>query len=164
VYQNEHGAPWPARIETLVQMADWDLMYAFGRDQKDMALSEYAQAYDLCKQQGLPQETIDRMLSPRIPIPLPVFVRSPLVTNETGSAGHLDVGFEVDKYGESGRVRTRSLAGSATPAVEKSVEQVIEHTRFRPRLVDSKLAGTGPIVVRYYVNSDFSPPVYGATR
>jgi hypothetical protein len=163
-YQNETSAPWPARIDTLVQIADWDLMYAFGLDQKDMALSEYAEAYDLCKQQGLPQETIDRMFSPRSPVPLPVFVRSPLVTNEAGSAGHLDIGFEVDKYGESGRVRTRSWAGSATPAVEKSLEQVIEHTRFRPRLVDGKFAGTGPIVVRYYVNADFRPLVYRATR
>ena len=163
-YQNETSAPWPARIDTLVQIADWDLMYAFGLDQKDIALSEYAQAYELCKQQGLPQETIDRMFSPRSPVPLPVFVRSPLVTNEAGSAGHLDIGFEVDKYGESGRVRTRSWAGSATPAVEKSLEQVIEHTRFRPRLVDGKFARTGPIVVRYYVNADFRPLVYRATR
>ena len=27
------------------------------------------------------------------------------MTNEAGSAGRLDVGFEVDRYGESGRVR-----------------------------------------------------------
>lgn len=159
-YQNENSAPWPARIDTLVQIADWDLLYAFGRDQKDLALSEYAHAYEVCKQQGLPQETIDRLLSPRLPIPLPVFFRNPLVTNEAGSAGHLDVGFEVDKYGESGRVRIRSLAGSATPAVKKHLAQVIEHTRFRPRLVDGKFAGTGPIVVRYYVSADFHAPDY----
>jgi hypothetical protein len=95
------------------------------------------------------------MFSPRVPIPLPVFARSPLVTDQAGSAGHLDVGFEVDRYGESGRVRTRSLAGSATRAVEKRLEQVIKRMQFRPRLVDGHVAGTGPIVVRYYVNADF---------
>ena len=154
-YQNANSAPWSARIETLVQMADWDLMYAVGRDNQDTALLEYAHAYELCKQQGLPQEMIDRIFSPRVPIPLPVFFRSPLVTNEAGSAGHLDVGFEVDRYGESSRVRTRALAGSATRAVEKQLEQTIKRTHFRPRLVDGKVAGTGPILVRYYVNGDF---------
>ena len=33
---------------------------------------------------------------------------------------------------------------------------MIKRTRFRPRLVDGKVAGTGLIVVRYCVNADFS--------
>ena len=159
-YQNENSAPWPARIETLVLTADWDLMYAVGRDNQDTALLEYEHAYELCKQHGLPQEMIDRIFSPRAPIPLPVFIQRPLVTNEGGSTGHLDVSFEVDKYGESGRVRTRSLAGSATRDVEKRLEQVIKRMHFRPRLVGGKVVGTGPIVVRYYVDADFRPPGY----
>ena len=54
-------------------------MYAVGRDNQDMALSEYAHAYEAIRERpGLPQEMIDRIFSPRVPIPLPVFLRSPL--------------------------------------------------------------------------------------
>jgi hypothetical protein len=42
-YQVETSAPAIAQIETLVQMADWDLYHAWGRNANDEALARYAE-------------------------------------------------------------------------------------------------------------------------
>jgi hypothetical protein len=149
-YQNAIGEPWLARIDTLVQIADWDLQYSAGRDAADAALAKYIEAYELLQEKGFTQQSIDRIFSPAIPRSLPTIFGNPLVTQETGSIGHIDLGFEVDKYGRSSRTRILDATDNSIRSVEKSLVQFVERSRFRPRILNGQITGTGPIVVRYY--------------
>jgi len=149
-YQYTKSEPWLARIETLVQIADWDLLYSDGLTAENAALAEYAEARRLCDLEGIPREAIDRLFSPEVPIRLPAFYPSPLVSTTTlGTAGHIDIGFEVDKYGSSRRVRIQNATGNATPTEKKRLQQNIQRSRFRPRFTGGESVGTGPVVVRY---------------
>jgi hypothetical protein len=133
-------------------------LYSLGRQDQDAALAEYAEARKLCDEHRIPQAEIDRLFSPKIPVRLPAFFKNPLVTREVGAKGHIDVGFEVDKYGHSNRVRTKATAGNAPVELQRSLERAIKGLRFRPQLIHGELADTGPIVVRYHVGAAGPPP------
>jgi len=142
-----------ARLDTLVQIADWDLMYSIGRDEENAALAEYAQAYRLLEEQDVAQDQIDRTFAPQTPVVLPAFLPNPLV-NEPGreSAGHIDIGFEVDEYGRSRHVRIRDTSDDSTRAAERRVLQMVLRSRFRPAFADAQSARPARFVVRYYLN------------
>ena len=157
-YQNAIGEPWLARIDTLVQIADWDLLYGNSRDTSEAALAKYEEAYELLNEKEIGQESIDRIFSPPIPRRLPTMFGNPLITQEAGSIGYVDIGFEVDKYGRSSRARVLDATDNSDRAVEKRLVQLVERSRFRPRIVEGRIADSGPIVVRYYLtNSDAAP-------
>jgi hypothetical protein len=152
-YQASNSAPWRDRIGTLLQIADWDLLHAVGLDDMDAALSEYARAYDLLQRAGVGQESIREMFAPDTPVALPVFVRSPLVAEaQREDSGHIDAAFELDKYGRSRRVQILRTTPDATRAVAKHVENVILQSRFRPRLVDGRVADRERVVIRYQLD------------
>ena len=150
---------WSTRVEALVQIADWDLLHAVGRDDKESALEEYARAYQLLVQQGIAQETIDRMFAPATPVVLPAFLPNPLVTEEAQASTYIDVAFDVDRYGGGRHVRilgTSQLPDGTDDAarlVERRLVQLISRARFRPKLADGRAADTAPTIVRYYFNA-----------
>jgi hypothetical protein len=149
-YQESNSAPLGDRIDTLMQIADWDLLHARSLDGKDAALAEYAQAYELVQRAGVEQESIREMFAPATPIPLPVSATNPLLAEVQGEdAGHVDAAFDIDKYGKSRRVRILEAKPTLTRAAEKHVEYVILQSRFRPRLVDGRIADGDRVVVRY---------------
>jgi hypothetical protein len=149
-YQNAIGEPLLTRIDTQVQIADWDLQYADSRERSDAALAEYEEAYRLLQEREISQESIDRIFSPAIPRSLPTMFGNPLITQEAGSVGYIDLGFEIDRYGRSSRARILDTTDNSTRAVEKNLLQLVERSRFRPKIVDGRIADSGPIVVRYY--------------
>jgi hypothetical protein len=151
-YQTKNSEPLLTRIETLVQIADWDLVYSDTRDGKESALAQYGEALKLLKEEPVAQASIDRLFSPEIPIALPAFLPNPLITSDVASTGHIDVAFEVDKYGRSRRFRILDRTNNSTVAAEKRLEQLIKRSHFRPKLINGQFADTAPIVVRYYLN------------
>jgi hypothetical protein len=81
---------------------------------------------------------------------LPEFVRSPLVAEaQREDSGYIDAAFELDKYGRSRRVRILDTTPDATRAAAKHVENLIMQSRFRPRLVEGRVAERERVVVRY---------------
>jgi len=151
-YQATNSAPWRDQIDTLLQIADWDLLHAVGLDDMNAALAEYAHAYDLLQRAGIAQESIRETFAPDTPVALPVFVPSPLVAEgQREDSGHIDAAVELDKYGRSRRVQILGTR-EATRAVAKHVESVIYQSRFRPRLVDGRVADRERVVVRYQLD------------
>ena len=73
-YQTKNSEPLLTRIETLVQIADWDLLYSGTRNGKESALGQYGEALKLLKEEAVAQESIDRLFSPEIPVVLPAFL------------------------------------------------------------------------------------------
>ena len=152
-YQATNSDAWLARIETLVQIADWDLVHAVGRDDEETALAEYAGAYGLLAQDGTAPEFVERTFSPETPVILPAFLPNPLRSDGAREfTGHVDVAFELDKYGRSRHVRVLDTSDNATRLVEKRLVQLISRARFRPRLSRGGVADTAPILVRYDFN------------
>jgi len=147
-YQASNEAPLVSRAETLVQIADWDLLHAVGLDEADAALAEYARAYDLMTQKGIADDAVRRIFAPDAPIVLPAFMPSPL-EGEGPSSGYVDVAFAIDKYGHVKHVKLVGSSEGTDREAAKRVEHMVMRSRFRPRLIDSRTADEARLVVRY---------------
>lgn len=153
-YRAVNVETWLARAEALAQLADWDLMNAIGRDQQESALTGYLRAYRLLEEQGAAKESVEQLFSPEAPVFLPVFLPNPLVTDGAReSTGHIEVAFDVDRYGRSRHVRILDTSDNATRLTESRLVQLIARARFRPRLADGEVVDATAFVVRYDFNA-----------
>jgi hypothetical protein len=149
----EYSAPLPVQMNALLQMADWDLLYASGRDKNEAAFQAYEALYERLQQEGLEQSFIDEIFSPRVPVVLPAFSRSRLVSSETSdSSGYVDVAFEITKYGEGKSVEILDTSTNTTKAARLHVRDLIQWSRFRPRMANGAFEDPSRVVVRYYVS------------
>ena len=152
----EESGDEPKRIETLVQLADWDLMFSssFGTKYRDGALANYQDAHAQLIEHGIAQEAIDAIFSPDVPVMLPSFQPNRLVSPETPtSRGHIDVEFIVTAKGESDDIEILETTTADVPRdVRKDLVDMIKHGRFRPMMTDGRLVDSEPIVIRYFVN------------
>lgn len=149
-WQANHAQAWSDRMETLVEIADWDLLHSNSGKADEAALKEYMDVYELLLAQGA-RESIDQLFSPDVPIVLPTFVPNPLVSDrEQRANGYIDVAFEIDQYGKSRHVRILSTTTDPAGEAKKRLVQLISRSLFRPRVVDGRFAESAPVVVRYY--------------
>lgn len=144
------------RIETLVLLADWDLMAtsSFGTKYRDEALAKYQEMYAEMLEHDFAQESIDAYFSPDVPVMLPSFRPNPLVSEETPtSRGHIDIEFIVTAEGDSDDIEILETTTEGVPRdVRRDLVDLIKHGQFRPMMTDGRLADSEPIVVRYYLN------------
>ncbi len=149
-YQTSNEVPVLSRAETLVQIADWDLLHAVGLAEEDAALAEYAKAYELMERKGMADDEVREIFAPDAPVVLPAFMPSPLSPEgERESSSYVDVAFVIDKYGRSRHVRVVETTEGMEREAAKRVEHLVMRSRFRPRLIDSRTADEGLIVVRF---------------
>lgn len=147
-YHVANSDPWRDQVEAQVRMADWDLLSSSNRS----ALDAYERAYEQLTELGVEQSFIDQTFSPTIPVVLPDFVPNPLVSQQKPeSTGHIDVAFEITRYGVSRRVEILDATTNATDAAKDSLVDLIRASRFRPRLIDGRFQ-TSHVTVRYYLN------------
>ena len=98
------------------------------------------------------QTSIDEFFSPKTPVVLPTFEPNPLASNVTqASTGYIDVAFEISRYGDGRRVRILDATTNATDADKRGLVELIEGSRFRPRVADGEFARASPVVLRYYL-------------
>jgi hypothetical protein len=149
-WQNANARPWSDRIETLVQIADWELFHSKSGNDDEKAMNEYRHVYELIAEKGS-QELLEQIFSPETPIVLPTFAPNPLVRNpEQRGNRYVDVEFEIDDVGKSHHIHVLPTTVDPGRAAEKQLVQLIARSHFRPRVVDGRLAGRAPVVVRYY--------------
>jgi len=149
-WQNANARPWSERIETLVEIADWELFNSKSGEDDHRALNEYRHVYELLTEEG-PQELLEQIFSPETPIVLPTFAPNPLAPDrEQRGNRHVDVAFEIDQIGKSHHIRILPTTPGLGRAAEKELVQLIARSHFRPRLVNGRLADSAPVVVRYY--------------
>lgn len=150
-YDVANSEPWLTRITALVEMADWDLLYA----QYGSASDTYEQAYGELQLRDIPSASIEQIFSPTTPVLLPTFLPNPLVSDEAQEgSGYIDVAFEITKYGASRQVEILGSSQDATNAAKDRLVQLIKRSRFRPRVVDGRFADASRVVVRYVPNGD----------
>lgn len=151
-YQVTNTAPRLARIDTLIQIADWMLLHSDSSNRNEEALATYEEAYRLLEEHGIGQQAIEQRFSPAIPVVLPVFVRNPLAPEpHAATVGFIDVSFEITKHGRARDIEIHDMSGEATRADRRRLVKVLLTRRFRPRFVDNRVDDSGPIAVRYYL-------------
>jgi len=141
-----------ARVDTLVQIADWALLYSSYRKSDEQVLTVYQQAYDLLTTRPAGDAALEQFFAPAIPVVLPSFLDNPLASEQTqATTGHVDIAFEITKYGEARDVEILDSTSNATRADEQRLAQFVLRSRFRPRVTNGQLTDSDQIVVRYYL-------------
>jgi hypothetical protein len=141
-----------ARIDMLVQLADWDLLHASGLNDNEEALATYERAYGLLRETGS-NEAIEEAFGPAVPVVLPSFAPNPLASEGSGaSRRYIDVAFDITRYGRSDEIEILATTRNASRSDEKELVRRIKQSRFRPRATDGRIADTSRVVLRYYPN------------
>jgi hypothetical protein len=142
-YEIATSAPFEKQVEAYVRIADWE--------QGEQALERYERAVKMLHDAGA-HTLIDELFAPKTPVVLPTFVPNPLATDETQtSIGYIDVAFEITDYGKSRRIQILDTTTNASDSEKARLFQLIENSRFRPRLTDGEFARASPVVLRYYL-------------
>ncbi len=135
------------QADAVVQIADWDLLYS----RNGKAVESYAVAHAMLEQTGASKASIEQLFAPSTPVVLPAFQPNPLASDATRSpTGHIDVAFEITKYGRGRAVEVLDVA-NATDAAKQRLLALIKGKRFRPRLMDGAFADATPVRMRYYL-------------
>ncbi len=146
----------PARAESQLQLADWDMITAVATHDRrpwNSALDGYREAHDALVRQRAPRSSIDALFSPEVPVVLPTFVPSRLVAERTaGAAGYVDVAFDITKYGHGEHVEILDTTGEVAREAKRALISTITRSVFRPRVVDGRIADASRVVVRYYID------------
>jgi len=145
-YDVASDEPIAGRADALVQMADWDLLY----EHRPLALETYQETYDFLRREGVEPAAIDALFSPALPVVLPVFEPNSLATD--GGDEHIDVSFEVTRYGFADRIRVLAKTANVSEEAEGQLVRLIARQRFRPRVVDGEFPRSTPVELRYYVS------------
>jgi hypothetical protein len=146
-YAVARDAPPLAQADAVVQLADWDLLHSHNRQ----AIDTYEAAYAMLAKAAVARALIDELFAPSTPVVLPTFRPNPLARDATRTAtGHVDVAFEITKYGRGREIVVLNLA-NASPTEADDLITLIKRSRFRPRLTDGRFADAAPVVVRHYL-------------
>ena len=147
-YDVANAAPMTTRIDKLIQLADWDLLF----DERPRALELYAQIHEFMEQQGATPQRIDEVFLPDVPIALPTFVSSPFEPELAhGSTGYVDLAFDLTQFGTTRRIDVLDTTSNASDDAQDRLVRWIVQAHFRPQMKDGRLAKATRVVARAYV-------------
>ena len=149
----KYSKPLRDQMNALVDIADWDLLFAGGRKETEAAFQAYEALYMRLQQEGLEQSFIDEIFSPSAPVVLPAFSPNRLISSKTpNSSGYIDVAFEITKYGEGKAIEILDTTTITATEARIRLRDLIQRSRFRPRMANGAFEDPSRVVVRYYVN------------
>jgi tetratricopeptide (TPR) repeat protein len=129
----------------MLAVGDWHLLFSeFG-----VALDDYAAARNLLVKGGVSVEAIDALLSPELPLALPVRPAS------VGSGGHSFRGYieatvELTQFGEVKRVDILGYTAGVSKTIEKGFRRYLRAMVFRPRFVNGEIPRFDRFDARFY--------------
>lgn len=136
-------------------LADWEL--AYGR--VNPARDAYQAAYQILRDAGFNDASIDAALKPLVPIAIPRIGAFPATQQTSGSLGliqnpnylgYFDVSFSVDELGNTNNFTILASSSDANSRIESILESQIKLTKYRPLLSGGELLDQGTINYRYY--------------
>lgn len=141
-------------VSTLLEEADWDLMFARGKQASD----KYDAAFQFFEANDVVKTRAAALIDPATPVTLPAFMSAPNSRQRLGIAadapvhwlGWFDVSFEVRKNGRAAGIKLLDRAGNVDEAMEQRLREVLGKSLFRPRYQEGKLSDT-PYRLRYYI-------------
>jgi hypothetical protein len=146
------GRPASETASYLIELGDWHLLF-----REDAAgAAAYREARDVLIGAGVPDEEIDALFTPSMPLLVPVFAPQ-LIDSSAASEydGHLDVAIDLNDYGRSESVRVTAHSGPAASkatmaSITARLEKHIAKSQFRPRFVHGERTDAQLVALRYY--------------
>jgi hypothetical protein len=153
-YETRSGAPTAARAKAIAELADW-LVESTPPDRRRFEESD-ERALDLYnradRELARDDEARASIFSPDVPVTLPTYEPNPFALAAAAeSSRYIDVSFAVTKQGDGEQIEILDTSKDATREEKRDLIRLIESTRFRPRIVDGRLADSAPVVVRYHL-------------
>lgn len=145
----EHSERRPQRrnddiAARMVELGDWYLLF----DHRAAAMEMYRDALAFMREASLPQEEVERIMSPGMPVPTPdTAYREPVDASKV--AGYIDVEFELTQYGMA--TKPKIIASSQNNRqIERELLREIRDCKFRPKFVADAPVKREKIQLRYY--------------
>lgn len=137
------------RIQTAVEIADWDLLFSPGYRP---APEIYTRAYAELRARNADEASIERLFSPPLPVVLPTFLPNPLASNEAQGSSYIDVAFDIDGVGRSRHVEVLDKSSNVSDDALRRLVRTIETSRFRPRVTNGEIGRVSPVALRYFAS------------
>ncbi len=145
----EHSYSRPERrnddiAARMVELGDWYLLF----DRRAAALDQYRDALQFMREASLPQEEVERIMSPGMPVPTPDTAYLP-PADAREFDGFIDVEFELTRFGMA---TDPHIIGSSTDdrRIERELLHEIRGCKFRPKFVADAPVNSEKIRLRYY--------------
>ncbi|HEY0961349.1 MAG TPA: hypothetical protein VGE69_03240 [Pseudomonadales bacterium] len=128
----------------MVELGDWYLLF----DHRAAAMELYRDALAFMREASLPQEDVERIMSPGMPVPTPDTAYLPPVEARE-YAGYIDVEFELTQFGMA--TKPKVIGSSAhNRQIERELLREIRSCKFRPKFVADTPVNREKVQLRYY--------------
>jgi hypothetical protein len=147
--EHSYNVPEPdydAIAARMMELGDWYLLF----DRRAAALEIYADALQVMQEARLPQEDVERIMSPGMPVQTPdttLLAVTPPPSERF--AGFIDVQFELSRFGMAMNPQIIASSG-ADRHIEKDLLRTIRGCKFRPKFVAGNATNDQKIQLRYY--------------
>lgn len=134
--------------ERILELGDWYLLF----DRRDAALETYEEAFAVLRAASLPEQEIERIMTPGMPVQVPAIPAPPAEGIPADYKGYIDVEFRLSKFGMASRPQIISAPAveGAYEDIEKELLRTIRSCKFRPKFVGGAVASEETVRLRYY--------------
>jgi hypothetical protein len=161
-HEPEDSAAAVRRAEFLLQLADMNVMRA--RQARRMSgfatvHEQYQQVWEALVAEGVEADKLNEMFAPALPVVLPSYAANPLTrVPEAAAAGYIDIAFSISDKGTSRSVEILESSPNVPRSEIRKLQQIVDQSSFRPRIVDGMVVDMAPVTVRYYVSAPVPEP------
>lgn len=156
IYYDEASAEtWLNRAATIVRAADSELVCSQNQPpaRKRAALERYRQAYELLERNAVDRASIDELFAPEAPIrlreSLPASAYPIPSARHADSIGHIDVAFEITKYGRAQGIDIVDATPNCTDDEKHALLLFVRDGLYRPRAANGAIDDGSRVVWRY---------------
>ena len=155
IVQSAEGVGVQQLAIALLDLADWELAYGHLAS----AQEGYQAAYQVLRDEGFNDESIDAALNTSVPVAAPRISSFPATQQTSGSLGliqnpnfqgYIDVSFYVDELGNANDITIMDSRGIKNSRIQTILESQLDLTKFRPMLRAGDIVAQTPVEYRYY--------------
>jgi hypothetical protein len=169
-YDEANAETWLDRAATIVRAADSELVCSQHQPPalERAALELYGEAYELLDRNGGARASIDELFAPEAPIrltdSLPARAYPMPSAAPSDSSGHIDIAFEITKYGRAQRIDIVDATPNCTDEEKKNLFLFVRDGLYRPRAANGAIVDGSRVVWRYYWRHSFYDELYWGDR
>ena len=160
-YDEANAETWLKRAATIVRAADSELVCSQNQRPalERAALERYREAYELLERNAVARASIDELFAPEAPIrltdSLPARAYPMPSAAPADSFGHIDIAFEITKYGRAQRIDIVDATPNCTDEEKHNFFRFVRDGLYRPRAANGAIADGSRVVWRYYWRDSF---------
>jgi len=155
IYHDAHPRLDPIeKVLPTVGLADWNMLF----DRRSTAFNLYEAAAQRLRDAGVPEERIEALFDPAVPVQLPEIAPRPNSRRQFGIPedapldydGWVDVKIRISRYGSMNKMEVLDRSENVTREVERRLRRVLRASPFRPSLSAALAREAQEFSVRYY--------------